>query len=477
MLTAGPRHWLKSAVLGMTLVSCASAPTSERPRTTILLTEQDDVRAGREGASEVTAQIGVLDDPVLKAYVDGIGRQLLRGVPNRGFDFQFNVVDQMEPNAFALPGGFIFVSRGLLLLANNEDQLACVMGHEIGHVVRRHAARQQAIAASGPLSLPWVRAGQMAAYSRDMERQADEDGQLLCAAAGYDPRALGSFLTTLEMAERLRSGTSRTPGFFDTHPGSADRVAACAVHASEIHWRRDPARGDPRASLLKHTDGLAVGPRPEAGVFVGDRFVHPVLGFEIRFPSGWRTANTNQMVGAMEPKGEAIVYLTGDLPAGGAEQIAQKWLARARQEAPLDVRESAPVKVGSIDAYRMLVESSGRGGSIRGFVTFVPYGQTTYRIAGIAPSLLADQYLPRVLVTMRSFRPLSQEDRLSIKTMRLRVATARPGEDITALGLRTKSAWDSTTAAVFNGLQIDQRFNGGELVKTAQVERYTVANH
>ncbi|HBZ69149.1 MAG TPA: hypothetical protein DEP35_05130 [Deltaproteobacteria bacterium] len=135
------------------------------------------------------------------------------------------------------------------------------------------------------------------------------------------------------------------------------------------------------------------------------------------------------------------------------------------------------MKVGSIDAYRMLVESSGRGGSIRGFVTFVPYGQTTYRIAGIAPSLLADQYLPRVLVTMRSFRPLSQEDRLSIKTMRLRVATARPGEDITALGLRTKSAWDSTTAAVFNGLQIDQRFNGGELVKTAQVERYTVANH
>jgi predicted Zn-dependent protease len=468
-----PRRLLQFAALGLALISCASAPTPDRPKTTILLTEQDDVRAGRQGAQDVASQIGVLDDPALKAYVGGIGSKLLRGVPNRGFDFQFNVVDQTEPNAFALPGGFIFITRGLLLLANNEDQLACVMGHEIGHVVRRHAARQQAIAlAASPLSLPWVRAGQMAAYSRDMERQADEDGQLLCAAAGYDPRALGSFLTTLEMSERLRQGTSSTSGFFDTHPGSADRMAASAVHASEIRWQRDPSIGDPRAALLRHIDGLAVGPRPEAGVFEGDRFLHPVLGFEVRFPSGWRTANTNQMVGAMEPKGEAIVYLTGDLPAGGAQQVAEMWLTRARKKESLDVQESVPVKVGSIDAYRMLLQSSGRGGSVRGYVTFVPFGPTTYRIAGIAPSFVADQYLPRVLVTMRSFRPLSPQDRHSIEGMRLRIATARPGEDLQGLGRRTNSAWDPTTAAVFNGLQSDQRFRGGELVKTAQVERY-----
>ena len=473
---ANPRRLLRFAALGLGCWACASTPNPrERPKTTILLTEQDDVRAGREGAGQVAAQIGVLDDPALKSYVNDIGRKLLRGVPNRGFDFEFNVVDQMEPNAFALPGGFIFISRGLLLLANYEDQLACVMGHEIGHVVRRHAARQQAIALNGPLALPWVRAGQMAAYSRDMERQADEDGQLLCAAAGYDPRALGSFLTTLELAERLRQGTSHTPGFFDTHPGSADRVAASAVHASEIRWQRDPAMGDPRASLLKHTDGLAVGPRPESGVFEGDRFLHPVLGFEVRFPSGWRTTNTNQLVGAMEPKGEAMVYLTGDLPAGGAQQVAQTWLARASKSEPLDVKESIPVKVGSIDAYRMLLESNGRGGSVRGYVTFVPFGPTTYRIVGIAPSLVADQYLPRTLVTMRSFRPISEEDRHSITEMRLRVVTARPGEDVAALGRRTSSAWDPTTAAVFNGVQTDQRFGGGELVKTARVERYVAA--
>ena len=124
----------------------------------------------------------------------------------------------------------------------------------------------------------------------------------------------------------------------------------------------------------------------------------------------------------------------------------------------------------------MLLESSGRGGSIRGYVTFVPYGPTTYRIAGIAPSLLADQYLPRVLVTMRSFRPISQEMASSITAMRLRVVTAQPGDDLTVLTDRTHSAWDSTTAAVFNGLQVGQRFRGGELVKTAQMERYAPKN-
>lgn len=147
-------------------------------------------------------------------------------LPARGFSYQFAIVDQMEPNAFALPGGYVFVSRGLLLLANSEDELACVLGHEIIHVAHRHAAQQQALARSGsPLTMPWTRAAQMAAYSREMERNADEHGQLLCAAAGYDPAAMGTLLQTMLQCERLRAGASRTPGWFDTHPGHPERAA------------------------------------------------------------------------------------------------------------------------------------------------------------------------------------------------------------------------------------------------------------
>src|SRR5262249_30355057 len=124
-------------------LACAGGGSSQPGKVTVLMTDTDEARAGREGAAEVAAQMGLLGDAALDAYVGGIGQKLLRGLPYRAFDYQFRVVDQVEPNAFALPGGYIFVSRGLLLLANDEDELACVIGHEITHVARHHAAAQQ----------------------------------------------------------------------------------------------------------------------------------------------------------------------------------------------------------------------------------------------------------------------------------------------------------------------------------------------
>ncbi|MEE8166927.1 MAG: M48 family metalloprotease, partial [Myxococcota bacterium] len=126
-------------------MGCASSG-KKRPKRTVLLTSADDVRVGAEAAKEVEASIGLLDNPELTAYIQRIGKKLLRGLPRRDFAYSFAIVDQMEPNAFALPGGHIYVSRGLLALVNDEDELACVMGHEIVHVAKRHSAQQQAVA-------------------------------------------------------------------------------------------------------------------------------------------------------------------------------------------------------------------------------------------------------------------------------------------------------------------------------------------
>ena len=267
-------------------VGCASSPEKqEKKKRTVLSTHYDDARVGRETSQAVAAQMGVIADDPLTAYVSGIGHKLLRGVPRRSFQFQFQVVDQVEPNAFALPGGYIYVSRGLLALANNEDELACVLGHEITHVIRRHAAAQQEAAAhSNPLSMPWARAADMAGYGRDMERDADKGGQILCAAAGYNPMALSTFLKNMGQLERMVVGHSRVPSFFDTHPGSTERATVNAVRSSELRWKRDPNLGDTQVSYFQRIDGLALGQRPEGGMFVGDLFLHPDLDFAIRFP-------------------------------------------------------------------------------------------------------------------------------------------------------------------------------------------------
>jgi predicted Zn-dependent protease len=461
---------LLACAAALVLAACSSSPKAGGgKKQTILLTEYDDARVGEEASGAVAAQMGLLTDPELDAYVNEIGQKLLRGVPRRSFQYQFKVVDQFEPNAFALPGGYIFVSRGLLTLANNEDELACVIGHEITHAARRHAAMQQALARQGgPLTMPWVRAAHMASYGRDMEREADRGGQILAAAAGYDPMGMSTFLTAMGQMERLRIGHARQTSFFDTHPGSQERASVNAARSHEIRWKRDPAIGDPRTAYLRHIDGLPVGPRPEGGVFEGDRFLHPDLDFQVRFPSGWQTSNSNQVVGAMSRERDAVVYLTADQPEGDPREVAEAFVAKTNRELPVEVEESVPVKIGQIDAWRVRL----RGRGLVASVTFLPYRGATWRITSVSSSLAARKYLGRMLNTARSFRPLTLGERNRIHGTRVHLVTAYPREDLSSLSARSGNAWDVSTTAVFNGIFASHRFEGGELVKTAQVERY-----
>jgi len=466
-----PRPLVAFPLLVLAL-ACASDPPEEasKPRREVLATRADDARIGEQHAEEVAAQIGVIDDPRLASWIDGLGRRLLRGVPRHGFEFQFHVVDMVEPNAFALPGGFIFVSRGLLALANSVDEVACILGHEIVHAARRHAAAQQALGESvGPIALPWVRAATMASYGREMEREADEVGQYLCAAAGYDPLALSTFLRTLETFELLHRGASRGAGFFDTHPSSVERAATNAVRAGEIRWRRDPSREDGRVALARLTEGLAVGPRPEAGVFDGDDFLHPTLGFAIRFPNGWTQVNTAQAVGAVEPRGEAVVFLAVDGPGASPREAAEAWLEQARSEGPIDLVESKPVMVGDTEAWRMRL--AGRG--VSSYVTFLPYDEAIWRITGLARSVSAPRTLGRTLLTARSFRPIEDGERARIRVSRIAWVSARADEDIAALSARAGNDWDIQTTAVYNAVFANHRFASGERVKVLREELWS----
>jgi predicted Zn-dependent protease len=472
---AGGKPRLEKDAQGRTiLLSEADAtPVEEQQRTRrdVLLTKADDARVGREAAKAVAARIGVLDDEALDAYLQGIGDRLLRGVP-RTFEFRFRVVDQVEPNAFALPGGYIFVSRGLLALANSEDELANVMGHEIAHVTRRHAARQQAIDAHrSRFVAPWFRAGQDAAYSRDMERQSDREGQLLAAAAGYDPMALSTFLAALGKYERLTRGLLRAPSFFDSHPGTTERVGSTAVRAGEIRWHPDPARGDTHRGYLERIEGLPWGDRPEGGVFRGERFLHPVLGFQLRFPDGWRTANSAGAVGAAAPDRRAQVFLEPDEPADDAAAAAERFLEEMRREIR-DVRVLSfdPITVAGSQGARLELEVGGR---VHAWVAFFSYRETHYRMTGVIPTGPGRGAQDLILVTMRSFRPLRPADARGIEAHRIRLAEARSGEDLTALCRRARCAERTVpAAAVMNGVDATDRFQGGELVKIVRAEAW-----
>ncbi len=457
------------AALALAGLAAALAPAARADRTVLLDSAYDDRDAGREGAKGVEAQIGLLGDPALDAYVQGIGDKLLRAIPSRQFEYRFRVVDQVEPNAFALPGGHIFVSRGLLALANDEDELACVIGHEIGHVAKRHAAAQQGAARGQfPLVNPWVRAGRMAAYSRDLERSADHDGQILCAAVGYDPRGLARFLESLMNYQKLQTGDVRRASYFDTHPLSSERATVARVEASELRWKRDPKRTDPRGALLAHIDGLPVGQRPESGVFIGDVFLHPTLGFKLRFPRSWQKANTPQAVGAQAPRGDPVVFLMGDVPPGEPRAVAERWAAE-NMRGMGQVEKGGPFAVGGLPAWRLDVVGSSGSARVRSYVTFIPFSNAIWRLTGAA---VADKDLQATVATTRSFHALNDEDTAAIRETRVAVVRAEASENLTALATRTSNAWSAYETAIYNGLSPSHSFEGGESVKIARESPY-----
>ncbi len=455
------------ATLGAGCASSGSKKNAEKPRKrTVLYTLSDDVRAGAEAADSVQAEIGLLEDPILQAYVEAIGKKLLRGLPRRDFAYKFSIVDQMEPNAFALPGGHIYVSRGLLALINNVDELACVIGHEIVHAAKRHSAQQQAVAKYQPLSLPRSRAATLAAYNRDMEREADAVGQRLCAAAGYDPMGLSTFLRSLDKRERLLIGAPRVPTFFDTHPGSRERASTNSARASELRWTRDPDLKDVRSKHLDRIDGMTIGDRVETGVFIDEVFVHPGLGFEITFPRGWQLQNSSQAVGASEPRGAAAVYLTGDLPPGDLTKAADDFAEKAKDESGVKVTEKKRVRLGDIEGVRYGFEGSG----VSAKITFFPFADAIWRMVGLARPEAAGRLFPQILSSMRSFGPVTAEHLASIETKRLRIVLARPGDDIVRLSERTQNILDPAGTALLNGLYGNEVFEGGELLKIIRRE-------
>lgn len=498
---------LAGLLAGLLAAACVgTAPPSEAParkRTVLLSTEYDDVAAGEEAAQEIEAEMGIYDDPDLTAYIGEIGRRLVPFAPRRPFQYDFEIVDQMVPNAFALPGGHIYVSRGLLALANTEDELAGVLGHEIIHAAERHASAQQELARrTNPFLMPYIRMAILAGYSRDHERAADRGGQEIAAKAGYDPAALTEFLKRLGDTERLTVGYSRLPTYFDTHPGTTERVATTASDATTLEWTRPPGRPVGREPYLRKIEGVVLDTDPAEGIFRETEFIHPDLDFRILFPRGWTLVNTHQAVGAISPDGKARIYMTLEPPlaegdespeeevpdlapaapeeAGGeakarmptAQQAAERFITDPGDEFEVRVERQGVVQIGDVEAVRIDFKGAMGTMGVGGQVTFIPHQGLVLRLMSVAMAARWSEYVGRAHTTARTFRPLTEEERSSVKVLHLRLVHALQGEDLTSLSQRTSNAWPPNRTAVLNGVFVDVRFSEGQLVKIAQAVPY-----
>ena len=405
----------------------------EAPGPVVLDTEYDDERVGRDQTEQVEAELGLVEDEALTRYVQSIAIRLLRHAPTRPFDYEFKIVDQAVPNAFALPGGKIYVSRGLLALATSEDELAAVIGHEITHAAERHAsARLEYSRRLNPFAIGLIRAARIAAYGRDQELDADRGGQIMAARAGYDPRAIATFLRKLDAAERYEIGWARIPSFLSTHPTTPQRSAIANDRASSLSWTHRPAvAGDGPHAYYAKIDGLIVGDDPAGGLFEGEnRFVHPDLRFTIRFPQGWDTMNSTQAVRAVSPRRDAQAELTVAGPADREiDEIVDAFVEEDFEGMRVRVHDRREVRIGELPAVRIEGRASSPLGGVSLAMTFVRYGDLVYRLSMLSIADGGSRFRGRARAFAHSFRPLDEEGIYSLLVTRLRVALAREGRD------------------------------------------------
>ncbi len=255
--TRQPRFVLASlaAALAATVVACATNPATGKKEFS-LMSEAQEVQLGQEMDPQIKQEMGVYDDAELQRYVSGVGMRLAKASERPNLPWHFTVVDEPAVNAFALPGGYIYVTRGILAFLNDEEQLAGVLGHEIGHVTARHSAQQYTKATSAGVGLallsifvPESRSFQGLAenalgllflkHGRDDERQADRLGADYTAKTGWDPRGVAGMLRTLARLDEASGSRRGVPNFLSTHPAPAERVAGGPrVRAAEPGRRR-----------------------------------------------------------------------------------------------------------------------------------------------------------------------------------------------------------------------------------------------
>jgi predicted Zn-dependent protease len=473
----------RQCCLGLMAMLAAGCSTGEsRPS---LISAQKERELGQEAASEVERTVGLVQDPALVSYVSEIGRRLVAHTSTPDAPYQFHVADDSEPNAFALPGGFVYVTRGLLALANSEDELAGVIGHEIGHVVARHSVRQ--IEASTPFSIlfgiPSAIVGivspalggivggvgklasglVLAPYSRDQEREADQIGIQLAARSGWDPAGLPSMLHTLEREEALAGGDPSRISFLANHPATPERVKNTTAAAKAL--ARGPGRpiAAPRPVFLTRLDGLIVGPDPANGIFVKNLFQHPGLALALEMPAGWKTKNTPAAAIASEPEGLAAVAL--QMAAEGSDPVEG-----ARQDG-LEAREVSQLTrttIAGLPAAQLVAQDR----EVRMHLTWIAYRNQVFRVSGIAAIRTFETYREAFARTASSFRPLRRDERERMTAVRLRPRPARAGESLAALVTRTGGTWKPEQTAVANGIAVDAKLVEGFPVKVPIRQRY-----
>ena len=492
-MTATPS--MPAAILGLALLAigaggCAVNPaTGERAFTGGFSTARE-VETGRRLHPMILARMGgAVGDRALARYVDSIGQLLARTGERTDIEYSFTVLDSDIVNAFATPGGYIYVSRGLLALADDEAELAAVLAHELGHVTALHHARRQgqtllanlgllaAGAVAGAVAPGNERSimdfGQIAAtgvlrgFSREHEYQADSLAIRYLSRAGYDPLAMARFLAKLRAHSRLEAEIAgKSPDSVDrfnylaTHPAPQARVTRAASEAKGLDTARSMTARD---TYLGKIDGMIYGGSPEQGFARGRDFIHPALRFRFTVPEGFRLRNAPSAVTAEGPDSSLIVF---DMARDAGwrstySYLTSVWAKGARLER---VRGITVNRLEGTEGFTRI--NTRRGPADLWLVAIRGARERIYRFVFASPSGRTARPRRGFEATLGSFRRIGAAEAASVKPRRLKIVRVRRGETQRAIAARMAVSRRALARfRVLNGLGPGDRLRPGRRVK------------
>ena len=457
--------------------ACATNPVTGKKEFS-LMSEAEELAIGQQADAEIRREMGVYHDQELQRYVSDIGMRLAQQSHRPNLPWTFTVVDSPAINAFAVPGGYVYVTRGILPYLKDESELAGVLGHEIGHVTARHASQQYSRQAGGSIGLmvlsifvpqtaPFADLSSMGLgvlflkYGRDDEIESDRLGMEYASAGGWDPSAVPRFLSTLARVDAMSE--RGVPNWLSTHPAPASRVTVAepvlAKYASASAQNRN------EDDFLRAIDGVVVGDSLEQGIVRGQVFVHPMLRVALEFPEGWEVANSAEQVMAREPGSKRFMLLQMvEQPRGRSiEEVAVNAMRQAGYQ-PLD---GARDSLGGLDAYVGVYRGSLSGvGRVTMRAAHIAMGRQVFVFAGFAPEAEYDQVRPQIEASLRTFRELSAQEAAQVRPNRLSLYTVRPGDSWQSIAQRAgKGITNAATLAIMNGFEVADQPQAGNRVK------------
>lgn len=443
--------------------ACATNPVTGKSELS-LVSESQEVEIGRQETEKVRQSIGFYDDPAVQSYVAGIGKGMAAESERPELPWEFHVVNDASVNAFALPGGFIFITRGLMTSVVNEAELAAVLGHEIGHVTYRHSVQQisRAQVAQLGLGVGSILSNTVAQfggvlgqglgllflkYGRDAENEADRAGFRYALNQNYDVRQMINMFAVLEGVSQLSGDKGKLPEWLSTHPNPGTRIQNTEARLDTLSRDLSNAIVN-RDGYLRRIRGMPYGDDPRQGYFRGNAFLHPDLRFQLVFPDGWKTQNTAQAVVAVSPNQDAIVQLAlaGNTPPA---QAARQFLS---QEG-IRPGDATTQSINGLPAATSYFSAQSQQGVIAGIVSFLSYRGTTYGILAYAAADNFRSYDNAIQRTIGSFRELNDPSALNVQPARVELVQVNEAMTVTEFNQRYPSTIRIEEVALINGLE------------------------